>query len=67
MLHGICFLSPLIYGGGGGRRPGTDLPPEISTTESLSQARAAYLPVTIQPVNRLPLDLSQAAKSAWFR
>ena len=24
--------------------------------ESLNQARAAYLPVTVQPVNRLPLD-----------
>ena len=42
--------------------PGSHVP-----HESLSQARATYLPVTVQPVNRLPPDLSQAAKSARFR
>ena len=41
--------------------PGSHVP-----HESLCQARAAYLPVTVQPIDRLSLDLSQLPNRPGF-
>jgi hypothetical protein len=34
--------------------------------KACTRLAALYLPVTFQPVNRLALELSLAAKSAWI-